>query len=549
MHYFDLHCHPTFKYSLLSASAQQSRLIDQPVDIRFKALVRGLQPAVMWLFGDPINSQSSLTQLATGKAKIISITIMALENAYTRSLIVDALMCLSNALDPAKIERIKNNDVGAGYWDLSKEQMDTLVAISNGTMPIDAATPRVRIIHSMADYRPNDLNTLHVILNFEGAHCFYNRQANNDPNIEQDSIANLVGLKRQGIRPLYITLVHHAQNALANHAFAVPTQWAGNGNNPTSIGGFTPTGQGITPFGKNFIDEALSTRNGPPVYIDVKHMSLGSRIEFYDLRRNKYPTLPIIASHMGVTGVSWKATHFDGEPIIRRVDRLANYVDVKYNMLISYPKQRPIRLPGDPPFTPTSVVTFNPWSINLFDEDIIEILRSDGLIGLSLDVRILGMGNNGKGAAHEHEPERFSLNESTFAVQKHQATGRNETDEDKLDTTIQASLAHVEYLCNNILHIVRIGRAVMGEAVWNHLCLGSDFDGLVVSIEYRNNRRTNADTIPELSAKMKQVLPEVARKMGIQLVAAGQPVEPFVERVLKGFFFDNALTFLNTHFR
>lgn len=34
--------------------------------------------------------------------------------------------------------------------------------------------------------------------------------------------------------------------------------------------------------------------------------------------------------------------------------------------------------------------SFNPWSINLMDEDIIEILKSGGILGVSLDVRILG---------------------------------------------------------------------------------------------------------------------------------------------------------------
>lgn len=546
MSYFDLHCHPTFKYSLLSTQARQGTTIDQPVNIRFKGLLASLQGLVMWTLGSPLGSQSCLTQLATGQARLISLTIMALENAYTKSKIISTLQCVSDALDTAKIDQIKNGALG--YWAATQEQIDALRQISNGTLPISPGTPRLRLINDIADYQPNQLNTLFVLLNFEGGHCFYTGQANDTPTLAADILGNLIALKRTGVRPLYITLVHHAQNALANHAFAVPTQWAGAGTNINGVGGYNPTSDGITPLGEQFIDEALSERNGPPIYIDVKHMSLGSRIAYYDLRKLKYPTVPIIASHIGVTGLSWNATQQDGKPIIRWVSVRTDYVEVKYNNIISYPHPVPAPIPGG---APPSVITFNPWSINLYDEDIVEILQSDGLIGLSLDVRILGMGND-RQVAHEHEAERFSMNEQTFAVDDHLTNGQNDFDHpaaaDRPDP-IQASLAHVEYLCNNLLHIVRVGRAVVGERVWEHLCVGSDLDGLVVSIEYRNNQRTQASNMPDLREAMKQALPTVANKMGVQLAPAGQPVGPFIEWVLNGFFLNNALQFLNRHFR
>lgn len=552
MDYFDLHCHPTFKYSLLSASAQERIKIDQPFEIRFKGAKEIIRGAVLWTLGDPIGAQSCLTQLAEGQARIISHTLMALENAYTKSSVISQLQCVSNDLDIAKIDQIKTGAVG--YWDSTLAQLEALRNIADGTTPVSPAAPRLRIIHDMADFRPGEVGTQFVILNLEGGHCFYKGQSNDDPDLEKNVLDHLIGMKRQGIRPLYITLVHHAQNAFANHAFAVPSRWAGAGTNDDGIGGFNPTGEGITPLGERFIREALSEQNGPPIYIDVKHMSLGSRIAYYEFRRKNFPHIPIIASHMGVTGVSWNVTHFDGKPIVRWVRRRSDvspvapgedFIEVKYNNLISFPKNIPPLSPANP--VPTSVVTFNPWSINLYDEDIVEILESGGLIGLSLDVRILGMGNSGQ-VAHEHEPERLSLNEQLFSVHKHLATGQNDFDA-LPDNRIQASLLHVEYLCNNLLHVVKIGRAVVGERVWDHLCIGSDFDGLVVAIEFRNNRRTHASNIPELREQIRKALPVVARKMGIPLVGAGQPVEPFIEKVLNGLFFDNALQFLNKFFR
>lgn len=523
------------------AQTQQTTPIEGEVHIQFKGIAAPFRNLIFWAFGDPLDSQSSITQLFTGGSNLISHTIYALENAYTRSSIIDQVKCVSNTLDNDKIERIKQNALG--YWSLSQEQIEALKALQN--KPLGNGNQRLKIISDFTDYNPADANTLHIMLNFEGGHCFYSGQANTGAQVAAEIISNLIKQKKSTIRPLYITLVHHAQNVLANHAFAVPTQWAGAGTNDNNIGGFNPTGAGITPLGEQFIDEALSTRNGPPIYIDVKHMSLGSRMAYYDLRRQQYPHIPIIASHMGVTGLSWNDTHFRGQPIIRWVEPKAGYIDVKYNDLISFPHSIPQPSPTNPVNAPTSVVTFNPWSINLYDEEITEILASDGLIGVSLDVRILGMGNSK--TAHEHEAERLSLNENLFSVQKHLQNGHNDTDH-LPDNRIQASLEHVEYLCNNLLHIVKVGRRTVGEQVWDHICLGSDFDGLIVSIEYQNNRRVRASTIPNLRQKLKEKLPVVAAKTAIPLTTTNTPIGPFLDRILEKFFFSNATRFLRSYF-
>ncbi|HEY0109816.1 MAG TPA: hypothetical protein VGB67_09325, partial [Fibrella sp.] len=496
MPYFDLHCHPTFKHSLINKASQQATPIQELVQIRFNGLAASFRGLVMWVLGEPLDSQSSISQLFGGGSNLISHTIYALENAYTRSAVISQLGCISNTLDSAKIDAIRNGTIG--YGSLAKEQIDVLVNLTQRHIPVGAGGRTLKLINDFSEYDPTDLGTLHVILNFEGGHCFYSGQANTGPAVATEIINNLISQKRSPIRPLYITLVHHAQNSLANHAFAVPTQWAGAGTRVNTVGGpvggFNPEGESITPLGLRFIDEALSTRNGPPIYMDVKHMSLGSRIAYYELRKQRYPHIPIIASHMGVTGLSWHDTHIRGKPIIRWVRRQTDYIEVKYNNIISFPQSIPQPSPTNPLTAPTSIVTFNPWSINLYDEDIEEILASDGLIGLSLDIRILGMGND-RHVAHEHEAERLSLNEQLFSVHDHLQQGHNDFDH-LPDTRVQASLAHVEYLCNNLLHIVKVGRRTIGDRVWDHVCLGSDFDGLIVSIEYRNNQRVKANNIP-----------------------------------------------------
>ena len=44
-----------------------------------------------------------------------------------------------------------------------------------------------------------------------------------------------------------------------------------------------------------------------------------------------------------------------------------------------------------------SKTVFNPWTINLFDEDILEIVESSGMIGIIMDERVLGYGKLDRG--------------------------------------------------------------------------------------------------------------------------------------------------------
>lgn len=536
MIFFDLHCHPTFKYGLLSADEQNEVTIDNPIHIKFKGfLPKLLRDLIMWLFGDPLDSQSSVQQLLEGHTNLISHTIYALENSYAKSSIIGKISEKSNSLDKAKIAKIEQNLIS--YWELTQQQLDEIISIAD--LPL-AHGRKIKIIKHFNEYNALDINTLHIIFNLEGGHCFYaDKKLDNGEFTQRQTIRNLIAVKNSSIRPLYITLVHHARNDLANHAFAVPTTWAGNGTNQQpNMGGFNPSGAGMSTAGEEFIRTALTNTNGHTIYIDIKHMSVGTRQQYYTLRHNEFPTIPIIASHMGVTGLSWNDFSYKGKPIIRWVKNFEadpQVVEVKYNDIISYRIESPMR--------EDSIVTFNPWSINLFDEDIEEIVRSGGIIGVALDIRILGMGNSAQ-ISHEHEPERVSKAELLLSIQNHLQHGQNE-DDFLPDPDIRASLNHVEYLCNNILHIVKVGRPIVGENIWDYMCLGSDFDGLIVSVEYQNNFRTKATNLTQLRASMKTTLPKVANLTGIAINTA----DDNLENILDKFFFKNAHNFLQKYFR
>lgn len=71
---------------------------------------------------------------------------------------------------------------------------------------------------------------------------------------------------------------------------------------------FIPQGEGLTKEAMELIDICYSSKgfNGKPTLVDIKHMGIVSRIQLYNYRAAKgYTNIPIVASHIAVTGRSF----------------------------------------------------------------------------------------------------------------------------------------------------------------------------------------------------------------------------------------------------
>lgn len=119
--------------------------------------------------------------------------------------------------------------------------------------------------------------------------------------------------------------------------------------------------RGLTELGRHAIRQMLTRENGPRILIDIKHMSVASRQEYYGFIRNynflnPEDKIPVIASHAGVNGYK----------------DLATSIRLKDNMKKSKKS------------------VFHKWSINLSNEEIRIIGESDGLVGVMMDKGLLG---------------------------------------------------------------------------------------------------------------------------------------------------------------
>ncbi|WP_286760622.1 membrane dipeptidase [Salegentibacter sp. UBA1130] len=452
-HFFDSHLHATTK-SFLSQGALSP----------WEEYKSGLD----FMVGNIIDSQSCLKQLVEANYKLVLLSIIPIEKGFAKSWLIRNVLPKIAPLNKDYLELIVSEE--DNYWQrFNAEFLHLKKYLKN--------REDVQIITSMNEYDDSKLN---LVMSLEGGHSFFDREGN--------VIQNLKSLKKSNNRFFYVTLTHltdFGKEYLSNHSY---------GSKLINVEDFKPKKYAISDLGYEFIDECYSDKSGKPILIDVKHMSLLARKKFYNYRKSKFSNFPIIASHCGVTGISWN--QFKSFILGNNV-----YID---NDIAGVRIKKPIGLHSGRLGYHTF---FNPWTINLFDEEIVEIIGSGGLIGLSIDQRILGytsrfiefltwpakeyiqleefkenFGEDFNFIDGELDPDLSDDEEMEFLHQKAVAKG-NSFMKEKSTTMNYNKKLHTSYMVNNLLHIIKVG----GEKAWDHICIGSDFDGMVNAINSCSN--------------------------------------------------------------
>ena len=135
-------------------------------------------------------------------------------------------------------------------------------------------------------------------------------------------------------------------------------------------------------------------------------------------------------------------------------------------------------------------------SINLYDEDIENILLSGGIIGLSFDQRILGFADESviPDLTVPHDQEYISHQEADFflgpqptslPVWPDDANVWAAEDFEELDPSLYIE-THRRFLANNIIHILWVANkndSINIQDAAKQICIGTDFDGLINAID------------------------------------------------------------------
>ena len=263
-----------------------------------------------------------------------------------------------------------------------------------------------------------------------GSSNFEDLEANEKGAIRSSLFRNLdtvkmagrgIGPDPDGFAPFFITFSHHMNNFLAGHArsFGGLLRWVFNQQ--------PGLGQGFSSLGEELVERLLERReNASRILIDTKHLSLIARGEYYrrvGAMRRQGDNVPVIASHTAVNGLPdlASAAANDDDPRAERRSYISRF------------------------------------SINLTDEDIREILKSDGLIGICM---------------HDGRMPGRKFKRKLKAVRAYRE---------------KAKRLYAQLFLTNVFHIVRVGEAYLASGAgvsgvadaWKTVALGSDNDGIV----------------------------------------------------------------------
>jgi microsomal dipeptidase-like Zn-dependent dipeptidase len=525
--YFDLHIHPVFKTLFRGQKTKISGWTDIDVPDR--------------LLGNCFESQSSLNQLLDPKSKtnLICVGDHAPEMGTLNQWIlrVAAIAVYRKFLELKRITQTGNGNISYGdvHIDEIRNLLENAPALPSGRLR------KVKILTNMKDYDEYDFDTLHVVFHVEGSHMFYT-----DKNQCSDLATMLSNVDRylKDRLLLYVTITHLTPNAFCNHAY---------GNKFLAKGKLLPCGRGLRPFGEALV-EKIYTNN---VLVDLKHMSWVARKELYEFRyRRGWQNIPLIASHAGLTGFSVKE-RFNYIKPVAGLKLGKDIVKVRYT-----------EVPGL-----ISGTHFNPNSINLYEDDIVEILKSKGLMGISFDNRILG-------AADPTELEFVSKEEMTiwraFATSipdkiidpvsydyQKMAKGDeeiifDEEDEAAAEEEFQSLFPsrikkskttgkrrrqrkkHLEHFINHLLKIKQVAdkypTELKGINPWDHICIGSDFDGLISALHCCMNTKE----VENFANLVEENIQTYAASCGIALDMAP-------DKIVEKIFYANGFQFLKDH--
>lgn len=522
MNVFDFHCHPVLKANFSSNDFEQHGWRNT------KGSADGI-----------LASQSSLAMLADAGINLICVALHAPERAMTGNwlLFLAAAHLRGWDLDSERVRRM-----GIGELDYLFLLRQDLLMLKKDPAAIDFPTTvkqkygkkKVKVLTSINQYKPEDKDTVHIVLNVEGSHSFF--KFNNTHDEKSVNIAGSIEQFKTFInesgRIFSINLTHLSHNPFCNHAYGLKIL-----KDPR----FLPQGDGIGEAGLKLIEACEASSN--KVLIDIKHMSVKARLQFYQLRKASGITTPIVATHIGLTG-------FPLEDISGRIITVSTGNSPK----ISY-----LRIFNN--LTTGETVSFYPLSINLYDEDIIEILASDGLIGLSLDQRILGICDKKDPIDSEyiskHELDVFATEEDLARKTSDELLNAalpniNEIHKALLEqdyfygNTSVVNHPHGKYFLYNLFHIIKIAEENQEQFshledfnIWDKICIGSDFDGLIDPIDFCRN----VLEFGNLKAYLINNLGDYAKHFDVD-ISSGISPEEITEKLL----YRNGYNFLKKNF-
>lgn len=335
----DLHCHPNLKTYGHSFRPHRS----PKADLWYTEKASAIRRLIKRLLGLTRFSQCDLSTMSECGYSLAVVSLYPFEKGFFINIAGKGAVSafLADQITGISYERIRNIQSHTNYFhDLQQEYQYFLSGKRN--KQIGSTEYSWHPIGCQQDWisSGDKSNCVRVIFSIEGAHVFnsglgpFGRATN-----KQEVLGNVRAIKQWQYPPLFITFAHNFYNDLCGHARSLdPIRYLVDQEQGIDTG--------ITALGFAVLEELLSESHGRRILIDLKHMSLKARLEFYDYLDQHWSAqkIPLIVSHGAVSGT--KLDHEGLEhPLFARAD------------------------------------------INFYDEEIIKIASSAGLFAVQFDSR------------------------------------------------------------------------------------------------------------------------------------------------------------------
>ena len=447
----------------------------------------------------PEYTQSDFRTLARGGVKLAYISIYPIEQGWFSPKflgeggVADLLARIISKLPIKFVNEVQSDTFK--YYDFFFDEYNFLNKEDAMPHDVDGEVYRYIILKPGDDIDEivSRENTIGVIMSVEGAQSFIpaNAEEINRDEFDIDQVITIIeAIKSWDHPPFFVSLSHHFNNGFCGHARSLPG--IASKLLDQSIG----MNQPLNDKGRKLINCFLGINdfegNGQRILIDTKHMSIKARLEYYELIRTynngKKDTdkIPIVVSHTGYSGNASMEDEIEPDD-----------TDDKYN----------------------ASETFNNWSINLFDDEIIEIFNSNGIIGLNFDERIL----SGHKVMEEYK-DRFSK-------------------KDIKKRTPEIMRFWAQQMLNNLLGIIKAvvnsGQVADADKVkaWNMLSIGTDFDGMINP----EDAFITSEEFVDFRLLLEELIP-LQDEIGVLL--QGLSVEEALDKLM----YDNAYNFAKKHY-
>lgn len=343
----DLHCHPNLK--TFGHSFGNSDVADPRSDVWYHQSLTAPRRAIKNISGISPYSQADFTSMSRGQVKLAFVSLYPFEKGFFINLTGAGKFSAftANLVTGIGFHRIRNLQQHLDYFrDLELEYR--FFVNSCPTSIVDDRLCRWSLVSTSQELNRNlgEDGHISVVLSIEGAHVFNTGLTPFGRRTDEAEVLERIQLIRQWkYPPVFITYAHNFYNELCGHAGSLESLGPLVNQLPGMNAGFTE-------LGLKALHALLDDSGGRPIFLDVKHMSLQARLQYYGILQSEYASkswLPIVVSHGGVTGCTLNQTESIGG----------------------------------------AGKLFYRRDINFFDEELQKVAESEGMFAIQMDTRRL----------------------------------------------------------------------------------------------------------------------------------------------------------------